>query len=322
MTELGLIDIADALGHLESEKLRVYPLQCVRLRHRKSQCTLCADHCPTGAIIWGNSVQINVDKCIECGLCAAVCPTGVFEASNPSNQELLAQINELAKITSTIAFVCPSVTGNDASGVIRVPCLGRLDASILVGAAAAGILQVDLVDSACTRCPDRIGHVVAEQAIAKSNALLQACGTAPLVAFKSWSDLLDQPAPKTKQINHTFEDSHDEIHHAANQLPKGTLPVRVPVKKHARVQPPEAGSPRCKNGTDHQFMGNDSALTKVAQAARCVHSFVQPAHSSKPRKMASQDWSSSMPIAQIANCAAMFAIWPRSTLPHRSILIN
>ena len=233
MTELGLIDIADALGQLESEKLRVYPLQCVRLRHRKSQCTLCADHCPTGAIIWGNSLQINVEKCTECGLCAAVCPTGVFEASNPSNQELLAQINELAKVTSTIAFACPSVTGNNASGVIRVSCLGRLDASILVGAAAAGILQVDLVDSACTRCPDRIGHVVAEQAITESNALLQACGIQLRVSFKPWSDLLDQPAHKSKQINpNYFEGIRDEIHHVTNQLPKGELPVRVPVKKH------------------------------------------------------------------------------------------
>jgi formate hydrogenlyase subunit 6/NADH:ubiquinone oxidoreductase subunit I len=231
MEETGLVHIVNELEKLRSRELRVHPHQCVRLRHRKTQCSLCADNCPTGAIIWGDSVQVNAQRCTDCGLCAAVCPTGVFEASNPSNTDLLQQINELGKTNSTIAFACPQVTGEDTCGVLRVTCLGRLDASILIGAAAAGIQQVDMVDCECSGCPNNIGHSVAEQAIAESNKILQACGSASKTAFTPWSDLFDQSAVKKKQPTSSgMKMSPDETPAASQPLHKGELPVHLPEK--------------------------------------------------------------------------------------------
>ena len=232
MLEIGPGEIADALARLESRALGVYPQQCVRSRHRKAKCTLCADNCPTGAITWNDPAQIDTAKCIGCGLCAAVCPTGVFEASSPTNAEILQQIEGLAKTTSTIVFACPQVVGEDARGVIRVTCLGRLDASVLIGAAAMGMQQIELVDSECQSCPYNIGHAVAEQAIAESNALLPAFGIAPCVAFVAQNSLLGQPTLRTKQMTRVeVEHTSDESAHATKlTLKKGELPVRVPTK--------------------------------------------------------------------------------------------
>ena len=236
MPEIGLVEISDALAGLVSQGLRVYPHQCVRFRHRKAQCTLCADHCPEGAIAWGESAQVDAQKCTSCGLCAAVCPTGVFEASSPSNTQLVREIDELAKVTSTIAFACPQVAGGEACGVIRVSCLGRLDASILVGAAASGIRHVQLVDKECERCPGNIGHTVAEQAVAASNELLQACGSVSHVEFIDRSDLLDQPAHIKEQTTGTrSENVPGEPAQAIKPMEKGELPARVPGKRQLLV---------------------------------------------------------------------------------------
>lgn len=226
MEQTGLAQIVSEFEGLRSRELRVYPHQCVRLRHRKAQCSLCADNCPTGAIIWGDSLQVSPQRCIDCGLCAAVCPTGVFEASAPSNTELLQQINELKNETSTIAFACPRVAGEDACGVLRVNCLGRVDASILVGAAAAGIQQIDMVDYECPGCPNTIGHEVAERNIAEAGKVLQACGSTSRVAFSPWSALLDQPARKVDRSYATA----NETPQTSQPLRKGELPVRLPEK--------------------------------------------------------------------------------------------
>jgi Pyruvate/2-oxoacid:ferredoxin oxidoreductase delta subunit len=232
MPEIGLVDISNALASLGSQRLRVYPHQCVRFRHRKAQCTRCADNCPEGAIVWGESAEVDAKKCTSCGLCAAVCPTGVFEASSPSNSELLRQIDELAKVTSAISFACPHVAGEEARGVIRVSCLGRLDASILVGAAASGTQQVHLVDSECEHCPGSIGHTAAEHAVAESNGLLQACGSASRVEFVDWSDVLDQPTHIKKQkVGIHTENVPGETAQTIKPVEKGELPVRVPEKR-------------------------------------------------------------------------------------------
>lgn len=77
-----------------------------------------------------------------------------------------------------MAFACP--THLEAQGgddrFIQVRCLGRLDESILVDAVAAGAQAVWLVDGECQDCPYAVGRTVAEQAVQRANALLQAFG--------------------------------------------------------------------------------------------------------------------------------------------------
>jgi len=231
MEERGLAYGVSELERLRHHGRRVFPYQCVRLRHRNATCSLCADHCPTGAIAWGDAPQVNADACADCGLCATVCPTGVFETAGPSNTALLEHIQALATITSTLAFACPNVSRDDAPGVIRVSCLGRVDASILIGAAAAGIRQIEMWDAECPGCPTRIGHAVAERAVASSNQILQACGSPASVAFARGSGVPDHAAPGLEQAACSGPKSlPEEAPQASQTLPKGELPVRLPEK--------------------------------------------------------------------------------------------
>lgn len=180
MSGLGIGQLADVLGNLETQTLRVHPAQCSRLRHRLSTCTLCADHCPGQAIIWEDrSLRTIPEKCTGCGACAAVCPTGAFEVQAPNSLEMLRRIREMAREGEVLALICPTYlgTGRTVAGrCIEVNCLGRLDESVLVAAAAKGIPRLYLVDGACRDCRNSAAHAVTERVVQRSNALLQAFG--------------------------------------------------------------------------------------------------------------------------------------------------
>ncbi len=188
MLGLGLDQLVDVLASLESRAIQVFPRQCSRLRHRRSTCTQCADACPVHAITWGESLQVDADKCTGCGICATVCPTGALEARAPTNAELLAHIQEQMKTTPVIVFACPrylEASNGDRNRFIPVNCLGRLDESILVGAVVLGAEALWLMDGACQVCPYAKhgpgGNKVAVQAVQRANALLKAMGVEPRI---------------------------------------------------------------------------------------------------------------------------------------------
>lgn len=191
MQDMDFAELSTALNKLESDYLHVDPYQCVRLRHRKAQCRLCQEACPTEVITWGDSVVINKNQCIECGLCASVCPTGAFEALQPTNEEIQTHIEQIAATAYSIAFACPRAGRRGSRRVIQVTCLGRLDASILFAAGASGIRQIDLVDDVCQNCPNGANHIVAENAIKEANALYKICGLDTYAQFSQHSELLE-----------------------------------------------------------------------------------------------------------------------------------
>ena len=230
--KVELAKIPDLLTRLESQALSVHPLQCVQSRHQKAECTLCAENCPTGAITWDNPELINAGTCTGCGTCAAVCPTGVFEALGPTDADLQLWIEKLAETTLTIAFACPRTTEKDSPGLIRIPCVGRIDTSVLIGAAAAGIQSIELVDGECASCPFNSGHSAAELTCAEANTILQALESSSSVALVSESSLPDMPAPKVK-LAPGDEDpqGYNSAHQSESLIKKGELPVRIPAKR-------------------------------------------------------------------------------------------
>jgi ferredoxin/coenzyme F420-reducing hydrogenase delta subunit len=196
MLGVGLEQIANVVAKFDSRNLRVDPAQCSRLRHMKSTCTRCMDHCPHHAISFDEAIIIDSDKCDDCGICTAVCPTGALEATKPSNDELLKHV-EQCKETPVLAFACPKVFKGSDERVVTVNCLGRLDASILVGAVANNIQHVFLVDGPCQNCPSAIGRQAAAQAVAESNALARAFGISPRISFVSESPFPTAAASET-----------------------------------------------------------------------------------------------------------------------------
>ena len=192
---LRLDQLVDVLTHLESRDIGVHPQQCSRIRHKRSSCTLCADHCPAQAITWEEMLQVDPDQCTGCGICAAVCPTGALETQAPTNLELLVLIQELVKQGSTIAFACSrylEARSVARDGTIHVKCLGQLDESILLAAISLGARTVWLIDGACQACPYAAGRTIAAQAVHRTTALLQAWNLAQHIFFGP--DLPDGPS--------------------------------------------------------------------------------------------------------------------------------
>lgn len=46
------------------------------------ECSLCAEACPTGAILPGRELKIDLGRCLFCGACSETCPTGAIVFSN------------------------------------------------------------------------------------------------------------------------------------------------------------------------------------------------------------------------------------------------
>ena len=258
MIEVGVDQVLDVLTRLDSRSMRVYPRQCTKLRHRRSTCTLCADACPVQAIAWDDSVQVDPDRCTGCGVCATVCPTGVFEARSPTNTELLIQIKELAQEREWLAFACPryrEMRSKEAEPFMQVPCLGRLDESILIGAVSMGISAVWLMDGACQECPQAGGRTVAGTVVERSNAWLQAFGIAQRIAFsphlppelsekarqlgavdgpsrRAFFSLLARETARTAAVTmESVRGDHGSLPEEAQAPRRGELPTHLPAKR-------------------------------------------------------------------------------------------
>ncbi len=155
---------------LSPANLEVNPGQCLKLRHKKSSCRLCLENCPTGAISFGDSLEINNSKCYGCGICANLCPTDVFQLRDLSYELLLAQV----KRGSVVEFTC-SLSSSNKDG-LNVPCLGYLNEAILTGAIVGGSQAVRLNITQCKKCRFALGLRVAAKSMKRANRILAIFG--------------------------------------------------------------------------------------------------------------------------------------------------
>lgn len=254
MFPFGLNQVVTILSRLENRALDVHPHQCSRVRHRLSPCTHCADACPTQAIVFTDSMQVETAKCIDCGICATVCPTGALECKSPTNAEMLDKTKQRIETNPSIVFACSRYiesTRLPSTTVIQVKCLGRLDESILFSAIALGAQSVSLLDGVCANCPQIIGRKIVGDSALRANALLAAFGISRQIAFderlfssgdaslgsipeavsrRGFFDYLLRETIKAGAITASAVLTKDNSTSSTMPLPKGPLPQRVPVK--------------------------------------------------------------------------------------------
>lgn len=155
---MGTIDQAiDATQALSPLGIAIFPQWCCRVRNRASNCSVCVDACPHGAILaYDNDILLDADTCTGCGACAAACPTGALTCKTPPRGQLAQQIEGIAQGGKQIAFCCEKSgmrLSNDAR-LVQVGCLAQLDEALITHAAACGIEALALVSSECELCPN------------------------------------------------------------------------------------------------------------------------------------------------------------------------
>lgn len=202
----SLIQFAD---QLESPSVSLAPCRCLLRRHKEAPCRLCFDACPTQAVIKGDPVALDNDRCVNCGLCLHLCPMEAFTGPGNRAGKLLNVLGTLDD--GRVELACPrkdkmAVTRAKVSTVIEVkPCLASISLPTLLAAVtqpttkdgSGGAAKLWMNDEPCEACP--IGSVQGEiSRIAEAaNQLLAAFGEEPRVlTYRGSPDLLGKKIKK------------------------------------------------------------------------------------------------------------------------------
>jgi ferredoxin len=177
---------------------------CLNQRHKGTGCSLCVDHCPTGAIqLTGNRPALDPDLCVQCGTCLVICPTEVFSQTNLPELTLTLTFQHLPP-AAPLELVCPlrsplAETQAPVVALVRHPrCLASLSIPHLLDLSNRGERSIWLDDSLCVDCPFVVCHNLLCRSVAGANELLSAFGRPPALALHTTHAelLLSEPATR------------------------------------------------------------------------------------------------------------------------------
>lgn len=202
-----LDSLINLLSSIESDKLEVHDERCVVMRNRNVECLKCARACTSGALaIEDGELLVFPENCIGCGTCAAACPTSAIEVRTPTDAELTCALKRsMVKTGGHPVIACErameaarkklddnaSLQGwRNALGlkakntpvlheemICKVPCLGRVDESLLCAMAAYGAHDGVLVCHGCESCSREPGGVQAFDVTESAENLMSAFGS-------------------------------------------------------------------------------------------------------------------------------------------------
>ncbi len=148
----------EPLDHLERLLHRVGGAQatvetarCLREHSGLSDCHLCVKSCPVQSIDLGGGVHV-LNHCTGCGVCLTVCPVSAFDLNGAATGQLLSQVASRVRESSSLLMTCEQSADAPSADLI-LPCLARLDETLLLGALALGARQVHLTRGLCENCP-------------------------------------------------------------------------------------------------------------------------------------------------------------------------
>lgn len=178
----NIADIIEIAESLRAERIHVVATRCAAVRHRRSKCSLCMDACIADAIsVSRNEVHLDVDACVSCGACTTVCPTEALVPLDPTDAELYLRAAASREKNDGRAIVaCARIAARreaDPSRFAEVPCLARVEESLLVRLAADGARSIELVDGTCATCKHRGTGPVIDDTVAAANEIFEVMGS-------------------------------------------------------------------------------------------------------------------------------------------------
>ncbi|MCH4185122.1 MAG: 4Fe-4S binding protein [Eggerthellaceae bacterium] len=175
-------DILELTEAFEGQPIAILSDKCVKVRNRNARCTRCVDACPVPEVLVvdHNEVKIDHHTCSLCGACTTVCPVGALMPLHPDDQELAEDIVAATTSAHTTVIACARMAARhiaDPDRFAEVPCLGRIEESLLVDIAAHDQADITLVDGDCSTCRYRLTDLTTSSMVASCNELLDAWGS-------------------------------------------------------------------------------------------------------------------------------------------------
>lgn len=208
-----LDSLINLLSSIESDKIAVHDERCVVMRNRNVECLSCVRACTSGALALENGeLKVHPEKCIGCGTCASACPTSAIEVRTPTDAELtcalkrsivatkghpviacekavraadkhLADAAKLQGWRGALGLKAKDAPALDEAMLVEVPCLGRVDESLIAAMAAYRALDGTLVCAHCEGCEHEPGGMQVMDVIESAEALMGAFGSKFSVEF-------------------------------------------------------------------------------------------------------------------------------------------
>ena len=182
----NLSDIVEVAEALETKPVLVVENRCVVVRNRNAKCTKCIDACPTEVIhIADNHITFDYRACVACGACTVVCPTESLIPVKPLDHDLATTLGQACiEADGTALIGCARIASKREGNpdmFAEVPCLARVEESLLMNVAAQGIEHMLLVDGTCKTCKYRACDPGITETVYSTNTLLEAVGSAARV---------------------------------------------------------------------------------------------------------------------------------------------
>ena len=146
-------------------------------------CESCSKACHCGAI--SLPFTLREDMCEECGACNAACPTGAIQLKGYSDNELAGKVESALKAGNIIMFACRKegyeimdLAGSKKLNYppvvpVFVPCIGRVDESIILRSFESGAEGVILLGCSKEGCVGN-GFEMAERIVSFVEKILEA----------------------------------------------------------------------------------------------------------------------------------------------------
>ena len=208
-----LDSLINLLSSIESDKIAVHDERCVVMRNRNVECLRCVRACTSGALALENGeLKVHPEKCIGCGTCASACPTSAIEVRTPTDAELTCALKrsivatkghpviacekavraarkrheDAAKLQGwrgALGLKAKDAPALDEAMLVEVPCLGRVDESLIAAMAAYRALDGTLVCAHCEGCEHEPGGCQVMDVVESVEALMGAFGSKFSVEF-------------------------------------------------------------------------------------------------------------------------------------------
>jgi ferredoxin len=94
------------------------------MRFNKNECNVCISNCHADALIFGDDIAIDADKCTLCMVCVSECPADCFDIKG---EDFFAVLARLRKVQNSVAYPvlgCKGISNIDAHE--KMVCLGVL----------------------------------------------------------------------------------------------------------------------------------------------------------------------------------------------------